>query len=46
VQVSAVRDENVITGLGARIFHFTALLVEALSSKEKATKYQRWAGIL
>jgi 4-methyl-5(b-hydroxyethyl)-thiazole monophosphate biosynthesis len=45
VQESAVRDENVITGLGARIFHFTVLLIEALTDKEKAVEYQRWAGI-
>ena len=45
VQESAVQDENVITGLGARIFHFTALLIEALVGKESAVQYQRWAGI-
>jgi 4-methyl-5(b-hydroxyethyl)-thiazole monophosphate biosynthesis len=45
VQETAVQDENVITGLGARIFHFTALLIEALAGKEKAVEYQRWAGI-
>lgn len=45
VQESAVQDENVITGLGARIFHFTALLTEALAGKEKSVEYQRWAGV-
>ncbi len=45
VQESAVQDENVITGLGARIFHFTALLIETLAGKEKAVEYRRWAGI-
>jgi len=45
VEESAVRDENVITGLGARIFHFTTLLIEALAGKEKAIEYQHWAGI-
>lgn len=45
VEEPAIRDENVITGLGARIFHFTTLLIEALVGKEKAMEYQRWAGI-
>jgi protein deglycase len=45
IEESAVRDENVITGLGARIFHLTTLLIEALAGKEKAIDYQRWAGI-
>lgn len=45
VQDPAVQDENVITGSGARIFHFTTLLIEALVGKEKGAEYQRWAGI-
>lgn len=45
VQDSAIRDRHVITGLGARIFHFTALLIEALVGKEQSIEYQRWAGL-
>lgn len=45
VHAPAVRDGNVITGLGARIFHFTALLIEALAGEAKAAQYQEWAGI-
>jgi protein deglycase len=41
----AVRDGHILTGLGARIFHFTALLVEALAGKEKGDEYRRWAGV-
>lgn len=41
----AVRDGHILTGLGARIFHFTALLLEALIGNEKAAEYRRWAGI-
>lgn len=41
----AVRDGHVITGLGAGIFHFTALLLEALVGGEKAAEYRRWAGL-
>lgn len=44
--VPAIRDGNVITGRGARIFHFTALLLDALVGKEKADEYRRWAGIV
>lgn len=39
------RDSNLITGKGARVFHFMALLLEALAGKEKADEYRRWAGI-
>lgn len=45
VEGPVVRDEHLITGLGSRIFHFTALLVEALTSQEKAKEYRQWAGI-
>ena len=45
VQDSAIRDRHVINGLGARIFHFTALLIEALVGKEQSIEYQRWAGL-
>ena len=41
----AVRDGNLITGKGERVFHFTALLLEALAGEEKAEGYRRWAGI-
>ncbi|WP_376792654.1 DJ-1/PfpI family protein [Thermoflexus sp.] len=41
----AVRDGHILTGLGARIFHFTALLLETLIGDEKAAEYRRWAGI-
>jgi protein deglycase len=40
-----VRDGHLITGLGSRIFHFTALLLETLVGKEKAVQYKQWAGI-
>jgi putative intracellular protease/amidase len=40
-----VRDGHLITGLGSRIFHVTALLVEDLLGKEKAGQYRQWAGI-
>jgi putative intracellular protease/amidase len=45
VEASAVRDGDVITGLGTRIFHFSTLLIEALASQEKVIAYQRWAGV-
>lgn len=45
VQESAVRDRNVITGLGTRIFDFTALVIDALIGGEKAAEYRQWAGI-
>lgn len=41
----AVRDGHILTGLGARIFHFTALFLETLIGKEKADDYRRWAGL-
>ena len=41
----AIREGHILTGLGARIFHFTALLLEALMGNEKAAEYRRWAGI-
>ena len=41
----AVRDGHVLTGLGSRIFHFTALLVEALAGKENGDEYRKWAGL-
>ncbi len=41
----AVRDGHILTGLGARIFHFTALFVEALVGEEKGEDYRRWAGL-
>ena len=41
----AVRDGHILTGLGARIFHFTALLLEALIGREKGDEYRRWAGL-
>ncbi len=41
----AVRDAHLITGLGSRIFHFTALLIEALAGQEEAKEYRLWAGI-
>ncbi len=42
---SAVRDGHIITGLGARIFHFTTLLLEAVAGPEEALTYKKWAGI-
>lgn len=42
---SAVRDGHIITGLGARIFHFTTLLIEAVAGPEEALQYKKWAGI-
>jgi 4-methyl-5(b-hydroxyethyl)-thiazole monophosphate biosynthesis len=41
----AVRDGHIITALGSRIFHFTALLLEALVGENKAASYREWAGI-
>jgi protein deglycase len=41
----AVRDGHIITGLGARPFHFTALLLEALIGRPSANEYREWAGI-
>jgi protein deglycase len=40
-----VRDGHLITGLGSRIFHFTALLIEELAGQDKAKQYRQWAGI-
>jgi protein deglycase len=40
-----VRDGHLITGLGSRIFHFTALLIEELAGQDKAKQYRLWAGI-
>lgn len=41
----AVRDSHIITGKGERVFHFTALFLEALIGKERADEYRHWAGI-
>jgi protein deglycase len=41
----AVRDGHIITALGARVFHFTALFLEALVGEDKAANYREWAGI-
>jgi protein deglycase len=41
----AVQDGHIITGLGARVFHFTALFLEALVGEEKAASYRKWSGI-
>lgn len=41
----AVRDGHLITGLGARPFHFTALLLDVLISTPSANAYREWAGI-
>jgi putative intracellular protease/amidase len=40
-----VRDGHLITGLGSRIFQFTALLIEELADQDKAKQYRQWAGI-
>jgi putative intracellular protease/amidase len=40
-----VMDGHLITGLGSRIFHFTALLIEELAGQDKAKQYRQWAGI-
>jgi protein deglycase len=45
VEEPAVQDGHIITGLGSRIFHFTALFLEALLGKESAEEYRQWAGI-
>jgi putative intracellular protease/amidase len=45
VDAPAVRDGHVITGLGSRVFHVTALLIAALAGEEPAASYRAWAGI-
>jgi protein deglycase len=40
-----VRDGHLITSLGSRIFHFTALLIEELAGQAEAKQYRQWAGI-
>jgi len=42
---SALRDGNLVTGLGERVFHFTALLLEGLAGEGVAEDYREWAGI-
>jgi 4-methyl-5(b-hydroxyethyl)-thiazole monophosphate biosynthesis len=42
---AAVRDGNIITGLGARPYHFCDLLVEALAGEEAASGYRAHVGI-
>lgn len=41
VDAPAVRDGLVITGLGSRVFHVTALLIAALAGEEPA-RVARW----
>lgn len=45
VQESAIKDEHILTGLGSRIYPFTALLIDALAGQEKSQSYRAWAGI-
>jgi hypothetical protein len=39
------QGRKLITGLGSRIFHFTALLIEELGGQDKAKHYRQWSGI-
>jgi len=41
----AVRDGNIVTGLGARPYHFCDLLVEVLAGQEAASGYRDHTGI-
>jgi len=45
VRQPAVRDGNIITGAGARPYHFCDLLVEALAGEEAASGYRKHVGI-
>lgn len=45
VRQPAVRDANIITGVGARPYHFCDLLVEALAGEEAASGYREHVGI-
>jgi len=45
VRKPAVRDGNIVTGLGARPYHFCDLLVEVLAGQEAASGYRDHTGI-
>jgi len=45
VRQPAVRDANIITGVGARPYHFCDLLVEARAGEEAASGYREHVGI-